>query len=195
MGKRTMLLLAVVCAVTLSASISCGGKNPTEPTKGATSAPVGVAGGDDQVTAMATSTMRWTISDRCTRDGVSIQWRLFDVVANKRYPASGVYRTPNGGSKTATISCTTRNKICVGGTIGSRLSFGVGINGTRRSGTILRSLFCRSCSNVRYGLYYSCSRLDGLAPGDEGWTEEESPLLEDDLAESLVDSEGEEFIE
>ncbi len=195
MEKRTKLLLAVVCAVTLSASTSCGGKNPTEPTGGTPSAPVSAGGGDDEVSALANSTMRWSLADRCP-DGRGLQWRLFDqVTRSKRYPTTGVYRTPIGGNKTVSISCTTGHKICIGGTTNpaSSLQFGVGINGTRRSGSILRSVACRSCANVTHRLFLFCSRrLNG----------EEESVLEEDLsfggfdAEETVDDEvGEPFVE
>src|SRR5262245_15480458 len=99
MERRRTIVLSTVCAATLFASISCGGKNPTDPTKGATNAPIAGAGGDE-VTAQSTSSMRWSLADRCP-DGRGLQWRLFDVVNNQHFPASGRYVTPNGGSKTA----------------------------------------------------------------------------------------------
>ncbi|HET7294998.1 MAG TPA: hypothetical protein VFM88_21445 [Vicinamibacteria bacterium] len=188
MEKRTTLVLTVICALTVSASISCGGKNPTEPTKGATNAPASAAGDDGSVTALATSSMRWTIADRCYRDRYGYQWRVFDMATKKRYPSSGYYRTPSGGTKTATISCTTGHKMCVGGTSypATSYQFGVGINGTRRA----TNLFCRLCGNTSYRLTSYC--LAGLAPGEDEWTEETSNL---DASESLAeDTEGEEFV-
>ena len=82
--------------------------------------------------------MKWSLADRCP-DGKGLQWRLFDIVNNKRYPTTGVYRTLSGGITTKSISCTTNHKICIGGTTipATSLSFGVGLNGTRR--TALRS--------------------------------------------------------
>lgn len=179
MERRRTIVLSTVCAATLFASISCGGKNPTDPTKGATNAPIAGAGGDE-VTAQSTSSMRWSLADRCP-DGRGLQWRLFDVVNNQHFPASGRYVTPNGGSKTATISCTTNHRICIGGTTypATTLTFGVGINGTRRTAAVLRSVACRACGPVVQRLMFSCTR--GFAPGEDGLVEDDGASAGDVL--------------
>jgi hypothetical protein len=91
-------------------------------------------------------------------------------VNNKRYPTTGVYRTLSGGITTKSISCTTNHKICIGGTTmpATSLSFGVGLNGTRRTATVLRSVACRACGNVWQRLALYCTRsLDEGAGGLE----------------------------
>jgi len=180
MRGLTKLLFGLACVLAASAFVSCGGKNPTEPTKGIASSPATTAADDDQTSAQGLSLMRWSLADRCP-DGRGLQWRLFDIVNNKRYPAIGAYRTPSGGVATKSISCTTGHKICIGGTTfpASTLIFGVGINGTRRTAAVLRSVACRACGNVSQPLALYCSRR--LGDGDND--------LEEDFGFSGFDAE------
>ena len=173
MKKRTTVLLGLICALTLVASFSCGGKGPTEPTTGRSVSPATSAGEDEGASAMALSTMRWSLADRCP-DGRGLQWRLFDIVNNTRYPTIGTYRTASGFVASKSISCTTGHKICIGGTTvpASTLTFGVGINGTRRTAAVLRSVACRACGTVVQRLALFCAGANGFGEGDSGLEED-----------------------
>lgn len=118
-------------------------------------------------TAVGLDTLRmvWKFVDRCA-DRKGLQVRLFDKTNNRtRFPATGFYRVPTGGSLTRAILCTARNKICVGATTDPRTNrqWGVGIDGNRRC-----SNCCLACSAVAVRASFFCFSGAQLRPEEEG---------------------------